>query len=381
MKINRTSAVILLISLAIFRLDNATGFLVEDNDGIYEKTEYYETDLEEFYIDDESLSYQYPPAPNSSITDLEYYDEYGPIPEVRFGEDHARALTSTIDIGMFLPLSCNSELDSAPCDTNVSNAIGSIDLVPLTIPCGECWTLDSGAIDANNTVTFHHGINVIGKLVIPENSNVTIYTTFVVVQGELKITMSHPVVTPDYGAVRFILTGSSDESFVPADSNIDVCGENAECNIGKKAFIVAGGKLNIDAFPSSCEAHTPILDKVIEDPFHNPEDFYLDRNLPIECPIHGSNFLFDDFSDGGVGNWTGRQDTITFNDNGTLRVTNRISRWNGPYLALMDRMPHLCLQPDRDYIFSARIKLDMANGTDGGKPSWCARGIPSSNWK
>jgi hypothetical protein len=51
--------------------------------------------------------------------------------------------------------------------------------------------------------------------------------------------------------VKFIMTGTAAVTFTPSAPNSMVCGTSG-CNIGSKAIVVAGGKLNIKGISDSC---------------------------------------------------------------------------------------------------------------------------------
>ncbi len=82
---------------------------------------------------------------------------YDPHPTVPEYEDTLTPF-HTASYGNFLPLECNVDIESAPCD-NLSNHLPSNDNEPLVVPCGECYQYDLGEGDAS----FPSGIRVIGK--------------------------------------------------------------------------------------------------------------------------------------------------------------------------------------------------------------------------
>lgn len=57
----------------------------------------------------------------------------------------------------------------------------------IKIPCGECVELDASPDEPlyGSTMDFGQGLNIVGKLVIPNDANVHIITKYVYVQGEL----------------------------------------------------------------------------------------------------------------------------------------------------------------------------------------------------
>lgn len=250
----------------------------------------------------------------------------------------------------FSRLDCNPSTFTS-CTETVSGNLPSGNN-PLVIPCGECYTFDM-----TGNVTFAGGINILGKLAFPVNHQANIHTPFVFVQGELELTVDTPKVSPENKATSFILTGTEDVIFQPTESpNQNACDllPEGKCNMGKKPFLIAGGKVNINAMSDSCTTHTPIVRKVYKEPSYNPEDFPQYVELPESCPVSGNMYISYDFS-GSFGNWTGREGTFLISDDGnSLRVTNRKVHWQGPYLDITPMSPELCLVPNQEYLLEAR---------------------------
>ena len=101
--------------------------------------------------------------------------------ELNIKDARRRLSLSSSKIGEFRPLECNNNLDSAPCDTLVSNT-NIRNTVPYVVPCGKCYLFDLPDGEAHD---FPAGINIKGKLKFPRNKKVTIRTPFVIVQGEV----------------------------------------------------------------------------------------------------------------------------------------------------------------------------------------------------
>jgi hypothetical protein len=250
-------------------------------------------------------------------------------------------------IDTFNRLSCNP-ISWPDCSTLVSNNLPSGD-DHLTIPCGQCYTFDMGG-----NVTLN-GIDIKGKLVFPLNHKAIIYTPFVIVQGELEITVNHAKVAPDNVATRFVLTGIDNVKFTPTDApNHNVCDKtNGVCDLGVKPFVVVGGKVNINAMPESCSTHTLVAKKVYKDPTYNPEDFPKFVSLPPSCPQSGLSYISYNFDDG-YGNWTGRDGTFLRSSHGAVKVSNRRLTNRGPHLDVTPIHPEACLVPNQDYLFVAK---------------------------
>lgn len=195
--------------------------------------------------------------------------------------------------------------------------------------------------------------------------------------------MDHDVITPNNEGVVFNITGTDDIMFKATNTpNMEACAQqpDGECNLGPKPFFVAGGKLKIEAFPSSsCKTHTPILRKVLKKPNKDPNDFPKYEEFPPTCPQSGSTLLRYNFDDS-VGNWTGYFGAFVHVEDKALKVTNRGAAEQGPMIDITPIKPQMCLEPDRDYLFSVRIKLDRADGSKVGEPTYCKTGSPDTPW-
>ena len=248
-------------------------------------------------------------------------------------------------IGTFGRLDC-TPVSWSDCGTNMVSSL-SLGAGALTIPCNQCYTFD---VQGNVTLG---GLDIQGKLLFPVNHKVNIRTPYVIVQGELEIGVDHAEITPDNMSTKFILTGTQNIFFTPTEPpNQNVC-PNGGCNLGPKPFLIAGGKVNINAMPESCAPHTPVLRKVRKDPVHNPNDFPKFSPLPPTCPTSGRNYALYDFETT-YGNFTGRDGAFVVLEDGTMKVTNRKLYDRGPYIDLTPTFPALCLVPDQEYLFYAR---------------------------
>ena len=154
----------------------------------------------------------------------------------------------------FEPLGCNAGLANVTaCGDFSALALSLPASGPLVVPCGECYVVDAATprdLDLSGTA----GLDIQGKLTIPQGSGLTITTPAVYVQGELDV-QSDAEITEANRAVKFVLTGTAPQTFFPADTNADRCGASG-CDVGTKPFLVAGGKLNIDAMPETCPTWT-----------------------------------------------------------------------------------------------------------------------------
>jgi hypothetical protein len=86
------------------------------------------------------------------------------------------------------------------------------------------------------------GIDIIGKLVFPDGYKLNLRSTLIVIQGELHMTSTKQVTgVPD---VRFTMIGNDATlTFTPVGNNANNCKNVPTCTAGKKAIIVAGGKV------------------------------------------------------------------------------------------------------------------------------------------
>ena len=96
---------------------------------------------------------------------------------------------------------------------------------------------------ASGNLSLLGGLDVLGKLVFPDGYNLNLVTTMIAVQGELEMTASKPVDgTPQ---IKFTMIGNDDQmTFTPIDANANACEGVSTCTTGKKAIVVAGGKVN-----------------------------------------------------------------------------------------------------------------------------------------
>lgn len=143
----------------------------------------------------------------------------------------------TNPIGLFYPLDCNVNLDTADCAANLFSSLATSATSPVVVPCGSCYTYDLGA--GPNVIG---GLDIQGKLYVPPNHKSELHTPYVFVQGELEMSDTNPI-SKDNESMKIVLTGPDEVTFTPVNSNANVAG--GSFNAGFKPFLVAGGKLNI----------------------------------------------------------------------------------------------------------------------------------------
>eukprot|EP00537_Pseudo-nitzschia_pungens_P019000 CAMPEP_0172403870 /NCGR_PEP_ID=MMETSP1061-20121228/60885_1 /TAXON_ID=37318 /ORGANISM="Pseudo-nitzschia pungens, Strain cf. pungens" /LENGTH=989 /DNA_ID=CAMNT_0013138429 /DNA_START=146 /DNA_END=3115 /DNA_ORIENTATION=+ len=296
--------------------------------------------------------------------------------------------------GDFLPLKCNKRLDNDPCVTPWSKLFGN-QLVfsdVVEIPCGKCVVMYPSK--NRQPLTFSGGLRVVGKLIIHSND---ILTTSILVHGELVIESLKPINGIPDVSITWIETASNRTLSFRApemgDGSNYICGgERGACSMGKKPFVVAGGKLDIRGLPSpSMPTWVPIYDvdegvdeggsgsgsasQALSEGWSAPEFVNTtDQRIYIPpkmgCPqddilIH-HNYLTPELADvfggsyGSMSEWTPK---------GGLKITNRGHSQHCPVIDL--KFIRDCLQPNKTYIITAKVLLTQNGIVD---QTDCAKG-------
>jgi len=216
--------------------------------------------------------------------------------------------SSDLSYGDFAPIGCKEEVsDCKPW----SSLFGLNNSVLVEIACNDCVTLGEFIKDGDNeptAINLNKGLDIHGTLYIPPNTTVIISTPFVTVQGRLVIHSEAEVDGQE--DVKFILTGTQDHILIPTlvgrKNNTKACVANARmpdevaCNIGKKAFAVPGGSVDIRALPEECPIWVNLMDNVL-----SPKPIVtmdaLNLSPPEGCPISIFN---EDFNNGDLNGWT-----------------------------------------------------------------------------
>jgi len=291
--------------------------------------------------------------------------------------DRRRLAGETRSIGIFKPLQCNAMglPTAAQCDDKpdglLSTLVASAGSGKVVIPCGKCIKYD---LPRNATSTIK-GLDILGKLYVPPNYKSTLRTPFVFVQGELQMSDTN-LISPDFASMKIILTGTTDVTFTPADSNSNVAG--TPFNAGSKPFLVAGGKLDIRGWDIAgneqrVETWTPLL-SMVEGPQPNPTLRAANlAPIPIQpvnttraCPRVIVDHNFTASVDHSL--WSGGEGAIvTHNaEQGTMILSNIRKSWQGFRLDITRFTVDCPLQANVDYLLTARIKIDKPemNGKD-----------------
>lgn len=284
--------------------------------------------------------------------------------------------------GDFLPLTCNERLDDDPCITPWSRVFGNQLVFPtaVEIPCGKCVVMYP--LKDRQRLTFSGGLRVLGKLVIHSND---IFTTSILVHGELVIESLKPIDGVPDVSITWIDTKPNRTLFFQSpeggDESNSICGgSRGACGMGRKPFVVAGGKLNIRGLPSPyMPTWVPLYDvdrrvSTSEDPLVSIpaiEDTTHKYKPPKPgCPKDDSlihyDYLDSDLSDIFKGSYGS---ISTFTLNGGLKVTNRSHSQHCPVIDLN----HIrrCLEPDKLYLMTMKVLLTRDGIVD---ETDCAKG-------
>jgi len=159
---------------------------------------------------------------------------------------------------------CNANITSAAC-ASWSDFVASQEdasTAEIKIPCGTCVTLDVTAPgNPLTTIRLPHGLNIVGKLHIPEHAKVEIITPFVLVQGILRVdppATGTTIPRGDAAKVTITLTGETDISFKPDEETGNGMQCMTPCNVGSKVVAVAGGTLDVNAIDERCPTWTKL---------------------------------------------------------------------------------------------------------------------------
>jgi G8 domain len=168
----------------------------------------------------------------------------------------------------FGPLTCNANLDAAPC-TSWSSKFGTASSYStrLVIPCGECITMDL----ISESLDLLAGIDIIGKLIFPDGYKLSLSSSVIVIQGELEMTATKTV--DGIPNIKITMIGNNDKFFTPVDINAGACNKAVSCAVGQKGIVVAGGKVTIHGLPPNTLAWTRLFGVLGSS--NNPDTIYV----------------------------------------------------------------------------------------------------------
>ena len=176
------------------------------------------------------LAYHVLAADASSIRGLARFAESKQI------RNSAAGLPRSLQTVNFVPLACNNNFSSC-VSWSTKFGTSSTKVKRVVINCGECITMDH----PGPVLTLLDGLDIRGKLIFPDNYQLEMRSTLIIVQGVLEMQSTKPV--NGVPSVKFFMTGDTDQFFIPINENTNVCNGGA-CIAGKKAIVVAGGKVN-----------------------------------------------------------------------------------------------------------------------------------------
>jgi hypothetical protein len=271
--------------------------------------------------------------------------------------------------GIFEPLDCNRNLEDDPCLTPWRSKFGDSVAFDreVVVPCGTCIVLTR---PRGGVLEFRRGLVILGKLLIPDGVTIRIQTTFIRVHGIFVIRSSKPIDGVPDVTVTWIETDGRGTTFrPPPGQQEDLCGgPYGLCDMGKKALVVAGGRLDFQALPSPSmptwvqlydvdDSLTGLsmvgMDFAHYDVYHAP---------PPGCPEDGI-LLHNDFSAPHHDVYSGSFGSmVQWTPQGSLKVFNRTHTQHCPVVDL--KHVRRCLQPNRTYLLTARILLTQSGLVD-----------------
>ena len=233
-------------------------------------------------------------------------------------------------------------IDSAPCETFSSQ---NYDLSQtVEIPCGSCITMD-----LVGDQTFQKGLDVQGKIIFPSTrSSLNITTPFVFVQGEFIIEeLSMRTIPQTDKDLEFHFVGTDDVTFVShPDQVFDKC--SGGCNVSKKPFVVAGGRVDIQGMNEMCNTWTRV---------QATEDAGASEVIPIAPPTERDGcskvLVSETFDSSSLDlQWDGTGAGSANTESGYFSVSSRTSTTQGPRVYL----PVECITPNQPYVLKFRYR-------------------------
>jgi len=286
----------------------------------------------------------------------------------------------------FSPLACNENAFQVPNDCELWSAKDPDLSSTVLIPCGTCWILD---IKDGRTLNLKAGLDIQGHLEVPPDAAFTMITPVVLVQGSFTYEPTEQYVSPENQKVKFRFVGNEVLTFIPHVQNAGVCGSptcstpNA-CEIGKKSFVMAGGKITVNAWPNKQCPTWVMLHDTTEKPLPSPDMTpYSPFPQPEEANCNTRVLVNENFSGSIAGGpppagWTasnGTQIEVGYLDGtgpGTGHFIKSIQRKKdsqGPLFTINKSIVE-CMPPDTEYLVSVKAKLTSTLD----RPSYCSSG-------
>jgi len=241
----------------------------------------------------------------------------------------------------------------------------------VEVPCGVCATMEEYTL--GETVEVGQ-IDVVGLLYFPEGMNMTLVTNGVVVQGTLKMEQHQPI--DGIPEVTIILKGDEDMAWQPQEWNGEACIDYdtgyESCRIGKRGIVVAGGNLDIQAFPKDdCPTWTKLYD-IVPRVSPTPETYPEPSPPPENCNV----VMFDEDFSNGLGDFSASLGATvdiktenSFDGTPYATVSNRQRQWQGLSLDVTGSDLVSCLRVNTTYLLQMTVKLESHND----EPSICSQ--------
>jgi len=250
----------------------------------------------------------------------------------------------------FSPLLCNGNFSMNNCvPLNVADVTSSM----YVVPCGACQVL-------TESVNFDGGLNVEGHLQILPPVNVTsvlsIKAPIIIVQGKLTIDTESSTDRRGSIHIEMVEGDGTDIQMVPHAENSHMGTQN----VGKKAFVVAGGQIDIRGYDESCPSWVQLVD-VIKGGTTMTQLDASEYEHPPQPPseVCSSIAVWQDFEDQPFANvWDG-QGALEYGVKSTASGNYYEVTGNGPRVYLAE--PE-CLTPGAQYLFSVNIMLSTLSG-------------------
>lgn len=276
---------------------------------------------------------------------------------------------------LFLPnFGCETKVDTTTCIPFSQYFREDLIKSPLDkfeVKCESCVTMDeyqAGQIIRTGL------IDVIGVLVFPNATKMTLVTPGIIVQGKLIMEREQNIIVDSDPDITIELNGKEDIKWEPTNSNSESClnpaTEEMDCNIGKRAIVVAGGTVDIRAFPNSCKTWTHLADVVRED-LPVPTTFSGVVKLPNVTGCTERVLIDEDFSAGssfwrpslGATSEIVTDEQVDGLNTSYYKISDRSSDWQGMFfdMAVPDNFID-CLIANVTYLLHIKGRLDTEDG-------------------
>lgn len=232
----------------------------------------------------------------------------------------------------------------------------------LQVPCDKCVSMEEFASGERVEIG---SLDVLGTLYFPKTTKMTLVANGVLIQGHLKIDKSD-VVVDGVEDLTFELKGTEPMKWVQHDVNEEACEDmeagTFDCDWGKRVFAVAGGTVDIKAFPETCPTWLNLADVV-----RQPPPDITEFPEPVPNPEGCTNVLINSTFHGSLDGWKNSPGTVysVFNETSPdgfphITLKDRKRHWQGVQLDISNSFS--CLQAGVDYLLYFTVKLSHSLG-------------------